>query len=69
MAHYKGNIFLYNMACSINTRITLINLKKGYKFITEYVTNARALSNVMIFVDKSFEDEELISYILYSLDE
>jgi hypothetical protein len=57
------------MACSINTRITLINLKKGYKFITEYVTNARALSNVMIFVDKSFEDEELISYILYSLDE
>lgn len=57
------------MACSINTQITLINLKKGYKFITEYATNARALANVVIFADKSFEDEELISYILYSLDE
>lgn len=44
-------------------------MKKGNKSITEQVTKVWVLANDMFFASKLIVDEEIISYIVSSLDE
>jgi hypothetical protein len=55
-------------AWSVNMRISLVTLKKGNMPATEFMSKMKALADEMAAVGKPLGDEELVSYILNSID-
>ena len=52
----------------ISTRMALATASKGASIISEYFTKMKALVDEMASTRKKLEDDELVSYILTSLD-
>jgi hypothetical protein len=54
--------------CTVNTHIALATTQKGNLSITEYANKMRVLGDEMAAARKPLDEEEMVSYILASLD-
>jgi histone deacetylase 1/2 len=67
-AAIEGMYASQNRARVMNTRLALATAQKGSQTITEYVGKMRTLGDEMAAAGKKIEDDELLTYILTSLD-
>jgi hypothetical protein len=56
-------------ACAITTRMALATSRKGSLSVAEYLAKMQGLANDMAAVGKTLDDEDLVQYILFGLDE
>jgi hypothetical protein len=64
----EGSFGSQTRACAVNVHMSLATTQKGAMSITEYMTKMCALSDEMSAARKALDDEEMVSYILASLD-
>ncbi len=65
----EGMFSSMTRARCINTRLSLITLKKGDMTVANYVGKMRALADELAVTGKVVDDDDLISYIIAGLDE
>jgi hypothetical protein len=64
-----ANIFVaHTRTRSVNARLALATMKKGVMNITKYVTKMRALGDEVKAMGKPLKGDEMVAYILNSLD-
>jgi hypothetical protein len=55
--------------CAITTRMALATSRKGSLSVAEYLAKMQGLANDMAAAGKALDDEDLVQYIMYGLDE
>jgi hypothetical protein len=67
-AAMQGMFISQMRARAVNTRIALANLQKGIMSIAEYFGKIRTLADEMAAAGKKLDEEDVVSYVLASLD-